>query len=203
MQGCADESVLFLCRNGKVMSTGAPRVLSARLSMLKVQRRLLQQRLLPSCCTKLLKFKVANILGAYSIGSPLCMRAVAALLQQHKLQVDVDPQRFPGARVKIPIPSENSKEGAEVSRFFVKCTPWHLRPPTQRVVARENKFGGAGVRGRRCCLRRAKALLRLRAAPGLLRAPRGPHSETPPKQALQEALRETPGCLLQHVEAKL
>ncbi|KFH05242.1 TATA-box binding protein TBP1 [Toxoplasma gondii MAS] len=86
--------------NGKMMGTGANSVEELRRTMKKIARRL-QRHPLTKYKVSMTRFRVSNILGSYTFSSPISLHALAALRELH---VDYEPERFPGARVKITIP---------------------------------------------------------------------------------------------------
>ncbi|KAL8451378.1 hypothetical protein Emag_002723 [Eimeria magna] len=109
--GASGVASLNIFANGKMMGTGANSVLGLRVAMLKVARRLRALGIVgPS--TKLKSFRVGNLLASYALPFPLQLQQLAALAAAHNTQLDVDPERFPGARIKVPIgSSKDIQEG--------------------------------------------------------------------------------------------
>ena len=91
------------------MGTGANTVLSLRVAMLKVLRRLVEKGLVEKE-TKLINFKVGNLLASYALAGRLQLQQLAALAAANNIQIDIDPERFPGARLKIPIQNHTHKQ---------------------------------------------------------------------------------------------
>ncbi|PFH32002.1 TATA-box binding protein TBP1 [Besnoitia besnoiti] len=86
--------------NGKMLGTGANTVEELRRTMKKIARRL-QRHPLTRYKVSMTRFRVSNILGSYAYPYPISLHTLAA---QRDLHVDYEPERFPGARVKISIP---------------------------------------------------------------------------------------------------
>lgn len=83
------------------MGTGANTVLALRVAMLKVARRLRALGIVgPN--TRLRHFRVGNLLASYALPFPLQLQQLAQLAAANQVQLDIDPERFPGARIKIP-----------------------------------------------------------------------------------------------------
>ncbi|KAL8274459.1 hypothetical protein Esti_001619 [Eimeria stiedai] len=97
--------------NGKIMATGANSVLGLRVAMLKVARRLRALGVVGQS-TRLSSFRVGNLLASYALPFPLQLQQLAALAAAHHIQLDIDPERFPGARIKVPIgAAKEAQEG--------------------------------------------------------------------------------------------
>lgn len=98
-------SLLFFSSNGKIMGTGASSVEELRRTMKKIAKRLKNH---PSTKypVRLTRFRVSNILGSYCFPSPLSLHLLSS---QRNLHVDYEPERFPGARVKIIIPRKDTR----------------------------------------------------------------------------------------------
>ncbi|CBZ51227.1 putative TATA-box binding protein [Neospora caninum Liverpool] len=110
--------------NGKMMGTGANSVEELRRTMKKIARRL-QRHPLTKYKVSMTRFRVSNILGSYAFASPISLHSLAALRGLH---VDYEPERFPGARVKISIPkavdksSDSGKEKAATGSAWAAQT---------------------------------------------------------------------------------
>lgn len=96
--------------NGKIMGTGANTVLALRVAMLKVARRLRSLGVVGPHA-RLKHFKVGNLLASYALPFPLQLQQLAALAAANHVQLDVDPERFPGARIKVPTGRGNGRQG--------------------------------------------------------------------------------------------
>lgn len=97
---CPSSSSSF--SNGKIMGTGASSVEELRRTMKKIAKRL-KTHPLTKYPVRLTRFRVSNILGSYCYPSPLSLHLLSS---QRNLHVDYEPERFPGARVKIVIPKK-------------------------------------------------------------------------------------------------
>ncbi|PHJ24913.1 tata-box binding protein tbp1 [Cystoisospora suis] len=93
-----------LFSNGKIMGTGASSVEELRRTMKKIAKRL-KTHPLTKYPVRLTRFRVSNILGSYCYPSPLSLHLLSS---QRNLHVDYEPERFPGARVKIIIPKKDT-----------------------------------------------------------------------------------------------
>ncbi|KAL8426572.1 hypothetical protein ACSSS7_008081 [Eimeria intestinalis] len=97
-----------------MMGTGANSVLGLRVAMLKVARRLRALGVVGPK-TRLRGFRVGNLLASYALPFPLQLQQLAALAAAHRVQLDMDPERFPGARIKVPIgATKEAQEGPSV-----------------------------------------------------------------------------------------
>ncbi|XP_026190742.1 uncharacterized protein LOC113146734 [Cyclospora cayetanensis] len=101
---------LNIFANGKVMGTGTNTVMALRIAMLKVVRRLRAHGVVTPE-TRLRHFRVGNLLASYALPFPLKLQQLAALATASQVQFDMDPERFPGARMKIPMGGPKAAQG--------------------------------------------------------------------------------------------
>eukprot|EP00920_Eleutheroschizon_duboscqi_P007551 GHVT01017224.1.p2 GENE.GHVT01017224.1~~GHVT01017224.1.p2 ORF type:complete len:307 (-),score=42.61 GHVT01017224.1:616-1536(-) len=90
--------------NGKISCTGGNSVEDSHRAMKKIARRLRDH---PSSRypIRFSSFEVSNLLATYSVGFPIVLRLLCRLVPN----VDYEPERFPAARIKVPM----AKAGAE------------------------------------------------------------------------------------------
>eukprot|EP00922_Rhytidocystis_sp_ex-Travisia-forbesii_P030688 GHVS01045303.1.p1 GENE.GHVS01045303.1~~GHVS01045303.1.p1 ORF type:complete len:232 (+),score=25.70 GHVS01045303.1:69-764(+) len=88
--------------NGKMQATGGRTIASTRRSLKKVAKRLKSSPLNYPVAFK--KPEVSNMLAVFDLGYSINL----VLLSRGCRGTDYEPERFPGARIKIPIPPSQS-----------------------------------------------------------------------------------------------
>lgn len=101
------------------MGTGVNTILALRVAMLKVARRLRSVGVVRPQ-TRLRHFRVGNLLASYALPFPLQLQQLAALAAAHHVQIDIDPERFPGARIKVPIGPGRERQ-VRCTSFSASC----------------------------------------------------------------------------------
>ncbi|OII77106.1 TATA-box-binding protein [Cryptosporidium andersoni] len=99
--------------NGKLQATGGATVAASKVSMKKL---IIKLRRLGMNKAKLLNFEVHNIQAVVDAGFPINLR----LLCSNYIYVDYEPERNPGAKIRIPPDYINDKE----------CNPEYLHKKT-------------------------------------------------------------------------
>lgn len=110
-----ERSALFtisLFESGRIQSTGGCRPIEAKKAMIKIGRRLRQKL---GYAITFQNFEIQNILAVYDAGFPVSLPHFSASFHGH---VYYEPDRFPAARVRIPVPARTQlkKEGDEMKK---------------------------------------------------------------------------------------